>query len=173
MACVTGAAWVATALGLRGAGADAGALNATPCSSVKCITAVDDAPEGAAVRGATAGDATEAAGDATAAAPGGATPSVATGRTIAEGGSGSTATGPVTACAAFADDASRLSLRLTAAGAKRIAAIAAQAPSAAAARIQIERGRSRTTMTVGSCAVDDGSDGMLTGATEPKLLSAE
>ena len=172
MACVTGAAWVATTLGLRGAGADAGALNATPCSSVKCITAVDEAPEGAAVRGATAGDATEAAGDATAAAPGGATPSVATGRTIAEGGSGSTA-GPVTACAAFADDSSPLLLRLTAAGAKRIAAIAPQAPSAAAARIQIERGRSRTTMTVGSCAVDDGSDGMLTGATEPKLLSPE
>lgn len=167
MACVTGAAWVATALGLRGAGADAGALNATPCSSVKCITAVDDAPEGAPVRGATAGDAT-------AAAPGGATPSVAIGRTITEGGSGSTAAGPVTACAASADDASRLPLRLTA-GAKRIAAIAPQAPSAAAARIQIERGRSRTTMTVGSCAVDDedGSDGMLTGATEPKLLSPE
>ena len=55
-------------------------------------------------------------------------------------------------------------------GPSLIAAIAQAAPNAAAARIQTERGRSRTTMTVGSCPAC-GSDVMLTGATEPKALA--
>lgn len=52
--------------------------------------------------------------------------------------------------------------------AKRVAAIAPSAPRAAAAMIQAARGRSRTTITVGSF----GRSVMLTGATDLALLSA-
>lgn len=83
-----------------------------------------------------------------------------TGATTATGGNGSAPAGVTSACGSAAEDAPLV------AGMKRIAVIAPTAPKAAAARIQSERGRSRTTMTVGSCAPGR-SDVMLTGATEP------
>jgi hypothetical protein len=136
---------------------------ATPWSSAKCITAdvlaadaagAMAAPEDAEVT--TAGAAVTGALAAT-----GATTAVdGNGRAARSGGSangGTAACGPAATAAPFM------------AGARRIAAIAPRAPRAAAAKIQSERGRSRTTMTVGSGAAW-GNDAMLTGATEPNAL---
>jgi hypothetical protein len=84
------------------------------------------------------------------------------GRTTVLGSAGS---GACAAAAALVGAAGRSS---AGAARKRVAAIAPSAPIAAAATIQAARGRSRTTITVGSF----GRSVMLTGATDPALLSA-
>ena len=154
----------ATPAGLRGAAGEGGASGegtrmATPWSSANCIT-----PETGALE---TGGASTALADAEA-RTGGAltalTALTATGATTAVGGNGSGAAAWTAARGSVTTPASPFT------GANLIAAIAQTAPNAAAARIQTERGRSRTTMTVGSCAAWC-SDVMLTGATEPKALA--
>ena len=114
----------------------------------------------------TAGDPADAAGASTTGEPGDAA-GAATGRTTAVDGGASTGAGALGArAAAWGSTLGELS-PLTA-GANRMAAIAPSAPTAAAATIQMDRGRSRTRMTVGSCAAGAAVP-MLTGATEPTL----